>query len=215
MTSREMQGKVVSDKMNKTVVVEVKKLTKHPKYNKIVERTKKYKVHDELNRCCTGDIVRIRETRPISKTKRWIVSKILSSLDNQKEIYPHECSLDINAYFPDKVFCKERNQLKIDIKLSNNQPDDYSYIEKIASLSGTKIDAIITVSPENFNIHDPYFRETKTVNITSYKPSSFIEFSLISKKEFDRTEIGVEFFQDSRYLGELKLKTTSIVRKKS
>lgn len=212
MTSREILGQVVSDKMNKTVVVAVEKLTKHPKYGKIVKRTKKYKAHDELNRCSVGDIVSIRETRPISKTKRWIISKILSGLDNEKEDNPIQCSLDINANFPDKVFYKERNKLKIDIKLSDEQPDNNLYIEKIASLSGTEVDAVITVSPEDFNIHDTHFKEKKTTKVTSSKNHSSIEFSLMPNKEFDNTEIGVEFFQDSRYIGELKLETTSIER---
>ena len=71
-------GLVVSDKMDKTVVVAVENRIAHPKYGKIVVRTKKYKVHDEDNQCKRGDRVRIAETRPLSKTKRWEVAEILT-----------------------------------------------------------------------------------------------------------------------------------------
>jgi len=70
-------GTVVSDKMDKTVVVQVKRLFMHPRYKKYVRRSKKYKAHDEGNRCRVGDIVKIVETRPLSKEKRWKVVEIL------------------------------------------------------------------------------------------------------------------------------------------
>ena len=64
-------GEVVSDKMDKTVVVAVTRLVRHPLYGRFVKKTKKFKVHDENNECQTGDVVRIMETRPISKDKCW------------------------------------------------------------------------------------------------------------------------------------------------
>lgn len=70
-------GYVVSDKMDKTVVVEVTRQFPHPLYKKIIKRTKKYKAHDEENACGVGDLVRITETRPLSKDKRWRVQAIL------------------------------------------------------------------------------------------------------------------------------------------
>ncbi len=79
MAVKERVGEVVSDKMDKTVVVAIENRSPHPKYGKIVVRTKKYKVHDEENQCKIGDRVRIRETRPLSKTKRWMVAEILES----------------------------------------------------------------------------------------------------------------------------------------
>jgi small subunit ribosomal protein S17 len=79
MAVKERVGLVVSDKMNKTVVVAVENRAPHPKYGKIMVRTKRYKAHDEENKCHVGDRVRIRETRPLSRTKRWIVSDILNS----------------------------------------------------------------------------------------------------------------------------------------
>jgi small subunit ribosomal protein S17 len=79
MAVKERVGLVVSDKMNKTVVVAVENRAPHPKYGKIVVRTKRYKAHDEENQCKEGDRVRIRETRPLSRTKRWTVAEILSS----------------------------------------------------------------------------------------------------------------------------------------
>jgi small subunit ribosomal protein S17 len=79
MAVKERVGEVVSDKMDKTVVVAIENRSPHPKYGKIVVRTKKYKAHDEENQCKIGDRVRIRETRPLSRTKRWIVAEILET----------------------------------------------------------------------------------------------------------------------------------------
>jgi small subunit ribosomal protein S17 len=70
-------GIVVSDKMDKTVVVQVDRLVRHPMYKKYVRRRAKYTAHDETNSCKVGDRVLIRETRPFSKTKRWRVSEII------------------------------------------------------------------------------------------------------------------------------------------
>ncbi len=70
-------GKVVSDKMDKTVVVVVESRVLHPLYNKIVKQTKKFKVHDENNECKIGDKVLIMETRPLSKDKRWRLVEII------------------------------------------------------------------------------------------------------------------------------------------
>jgi small subunit ribosomal protein S17 len=77
MAVKERVGLVVSDKMDKTVVVAVENRAPHPKYRKIVVQTKRYKVHDEENRCQVGDRVRIRETRPLSRTKRWTIVDVL------------------------------------------------------------------------------------------------------------------------------------------
>ena len=71
------EGYVVSDKMDKTVVVEVEDRVKHPKYGKIIRRTKRYIAHDGENTCGVGDRVRLMETRPLSATKRWRVAEIL------------------------------------------------------------------------------------------------------------------------------------------
>ncbi|NEP17222.1 MAG: 30S ribosomal protein S17 [Leptolyngbya sp. SIO4C1] len=78
MAVKERVGLVVSDKMDKTVVVAVESRVPHPKYEKIIVRTKKFKAHDEGNQCQVGDRVRIRETRPLSRTKRWVVADVLN-----------------------------------------------------------------------------------------------------------------------------------------
>jgi small subunit ribosomal protein S17 len=70
-------GRVVSDKMDKTRVVAVDRVTRHPLYGKIIRRTKKYKFHDETNESRVGDIVKIMETRPLSKDKRWTLVEIV------------------------------------------------------------------------------------------------------------------------------------------
>jgi small subunit ribosomal protein S17 len=71
------EGLVVSDKMDKTVVVEVEDRVKHPKYGKVIRRTKRYKAHDAENACGVGDRVLLTETRPLSATKRWRVSQVI------------------------------------------------------------------------------------------------------------------------------------------
>ncbi len=79
MAVKEKVGVVVSDKMQKTVVVAVESRTSHPKYGKIVVKTTKFKAHDEEDKIREGDRVKIRETRPLSRTKRWEVVEVLSS----------------------------------------------------------------------------------------------------------------------------------------
>lgn len=74
-------GKVVSNKMQKTIVVAVEDRIRHPLYNKIVRRTKKFKAHDENNQCNIGDVVKIMETRPLSKEKRWRLVEIIKKAE--------------------------------------------------------------------------------------------------------------------------------------
>jgi small subunit ribosomal protein S17 len=76
-TKRQVIGNVVSDKMDKTIVVLVERLVKHRLYHKFIRRRSKFAAHDENNACGIGDKVLITETRPLSKTKRWRVSKIV------------------------------------------------------------------------------------------------------------------------------------------
>lgn len=73
-------GVVVSDKMDKTVVVKVDRLVKHQLYNKYIKRSVKYKVHDEQNVCKVGDRVQIIECRPLSKDKRWSLKQVIESI---------------------------------------------------------------------------------------------------------------------------------------
>jgi small subunit ribosomal protein S17 len=75
--ARTREGVVRSNSMDKTVVVEVGRLYRHPKYLKALKRRVRYKAHDETNQCEKGDLVLVEETRPLSRTKRWRVSKIL------------------------------------------------------------------------------------------------------------------------------------------
>ena len=77
MPKKVKQGVVVSDKMDKTIVVKVASYNPHPKYKKIIETNKNYKAHDEANECGIGDTVRIIESRPISGGKRWTLESIV------------------------------------------------------------------------------------------------------------------------------------------
>ena len=74
---RSETGRVVSDKMNKTVTVLVERRVKHPIYGKVVTKSKKYAAHDETNDCKTGDLVQIEECRPISRNKSWRVTRVV------------------------------------------------------------------------------------------------------------------------------------------
>jgi small subunit ribosomal protein S17 len=78
-SKRTLVGEVVSDKMDKSVTVLIKRQMKHPLYGKIIERSKKYHAHDETNQVKAGDVVEIQEGRPISKTKSWTVTRVVQA----------------------------------------------------------------------------------------------------------------------------------------
>ncbi|HEY9765930.1 MAG TPA: 30S ribosomal protein S17 [Chroococcales cyanobacterium] len=78
MPKKELIGRVVSDKMEKTIVVAVETKYPHPKYGKIVKKTNRFKAHDEENTSHTGDTVRIRESRPLSRDKRWELTEVVN-----------------------------------------------------------------------------------------------------------------------------------------
>jgi small subunit ribosomal protein S17 len=83
---KRLVGRVVSDKMQKTVVVQVERTRRHPLYGKVVRVRKKYYAHDEKNSCRTGDLVRIVESRPLSRLKRWVVEEILERSERPEEV---------------------------------------------------------------------------------------------------------------------------------
>lgn len=76
--ARTMIGKVVSDKMDKTIVVMIERKVKHPKYGKIMKRRSKIHAHDETQVCRIGNTVKVRESRPLSKTKSWVLVEVIS-----------------------------------------------------------------------------------------------------------------------------------------
>jgi small subunit ribosomal protein S17 len=81
-TKRTLSGRVVSDKMDKTVTVLVERKVTHPVYGKIIRRSQKFHAHDETNQCHTGDIVLIEECRPLSRTKSWRVAQLVQKATN-------------------------------------------------------------------------------------------------------------------------------------
>jgi len=81
MPKKILKGKVVSNKMDKTIVVAVENKRLHPRYKKLVLKTRKFKAHDESNQCKIGDLVEIIEHVPISKTKRWLLKEVLVKAD--------------------------------------------------------------------------------------------------------------------------------------
>ena len=76
---KRLTGRVTSDKMDKTIVLEVERLQRHRLYGKVLKRTKKYMAHDEENTCRIGDLVRIVESRPLSRRKHWVVEEIMET----------------------------------------------------------------------------------------------------------------------------------------
>ncbi|MEO6045374.1 MAG: 30S ribosomal protein S17 [Tepidiformaceae bacterium] len=95
-SQRIIQGTVVSNKMDKTVVVSVGRKKKHPLYHKVMSVTERYKAHDDDNGCKLGDVVRIQECRPLSKDKRWRVVQIISRGD-VADVAPDSIGRDIEA----------------------------------------------------------------------------------------------------------------------
>ena len=81
MPKKILKGKVTSNKMDKTIVVEVENKILHPRYKKLVTKTRKFKAHDENNQCNIGDVVEIIENIPISKTKKWMLKEVLTKAD--------------------------------------------------------------------------------------------------------------------------------------
>ena len=102
MTQRILEGFVVSDKMDKTVVVNVSRRKQHPRYKKVITRHSKYQAHDEVNNCAIGDLVRIQECRPISKSKRWRLIEIVRRGDIA-EISPADIGREIEEGKQDEV----------------------------------------------------------------------------------------------------------------
>ena len=91
---RTLEGTVVANKMDKTVVVAVERVKRHPLYRRTIRRTTKYKAHDERNECNLGDIVKMIESRPISKEKRWRVIEILKKGD-VPDVKPQDVTVGI------------------------------------------------------------------------------------------------------------------------
>jgi len=99
---RKLEGVVVSDKMQKTVVVKIERFKRHPLYHKVMRASKRFKAHDENNECKVGDVVIIEQTRPLSKEKRWKVVQIVKRAqqeepeEDNKEIAGEEESINSN-----------------------------------------------------------------------------------------------------------------------
>jgi len=90
------QGRVISNKMEKTIVVAVESSRRHPIYKKTITKTTRYKAHDEKNECKPGDVVRLVETRPLSKEKRWRVSEIITRV-KELDVKPEEIAVEPEA----------------------------------------------------------------------------------------------------------------------
>ncbi len=109
-------GQVVSDRMDKTVVVEVSGPKRHPLYKKIIRRVVRYKAHDEKNECQVGDKVRIVETRPLSREKRWRVAEIVAK-GEVVEVSPEEITQeDLDKVMPEKKVKEKEAKAEAEVK---------------------------------------------------------------------------------------------------
>lgn len=210
---KQREGMVVSDKMNKTIVVAVENRVNHPKYGKVLVRTKRYQVHDEKNACQVGDRVRIHETRPLSKTKRWIVDQVLKNKGQASpmiEVTPVEENLrissNVDAFFPKQVSIGETYTLKVDLSL--NLPDS-NLIDRIGAKT-IRIGAFLSISELDFDSD----KKMRVVELSPKLKSSLQVFNIVPKREGERV-IGVDFFQGSRYLGSKEVQTKVIKAKSS
>lgn len=210
MPVKQLEGVVVSDKMDKTVVVAVERRVNHEKYGKVIVRTKKYKAHDERNDCQLGDRVRIYETRPISKTKHWMVDEILKhqgSASPTMESDPIEEDPVIyrtaEAFLPNKVLLGEKVSLKIDVSVSSGHSDQPSFKRN----KSIKIGAYIFAADNDFELDE----KVQVIEILPESDTSTVTFALIPKSEGIKT-IEVDFFQSSRYLGQKEVKTEVVKR---
>lgn len=208
MPVKQLEGVVVSDKMDKTVVVAVERRKNHPKYGKVIVRTQKYKAHDEDNRCKQGDRVRIYETRPISKTKRWVVDEVLKDQGHASpmmEVTSTEEELVIyrtaEASFPQKVQVGKSFPLEVNVSVDSSLPETRAKIRS----KKVKIGAYLSVSDLDFESDN----KIKVVEILPNTDSSIVTFNLTPLTEGHKT-IEIDFFQDSRYLGQKELVTEVI-----
>jgi small subunit ribosomal protein S17 len=116
-------GQVVSNRMDKTVVVEVSGPKRHPLYKKIIRRVVKYKVHDEKNECQIGDKVKIIETRPLSREKRWRVAEIIAK-GEVVEVSPEEITReDLEKVIPEKK-AKEKAEAETEEESKEEKTED-------------------------------------------------------------------------------------------
>ena len=125
-------GVVVSDKMDKTVVVAVDRLVRHPLYKKVIRKTSKFYAHDEFNECRVGDIVEIMETRPLSKLKRWRVVRIIQRAKVPLPVAREEVAEETEEQLLEEVFAtgagtaaeQQPQQLPVDQTEEQRSPDD-------------------------------------------------------------------------------------------
>ncbi len=133
-------GTVISDKMDKTVVVAVERLVRHPLYKKVIRRTSKFYAHDEGNECRIGDIVEIMETRPLSKLKRWRVTRILQRAKVPLSVAREEVSEETEEQLLEEVLAQESSTTEkvLEEKPSASDQADTppSSSESTASFSG-------------------------------------------------------------------------------
>jgi len=125
-------GVVVSDKMDKTVVVAVDRLVRHPLYKKVIRKTSKFYAHDEFNECRVGDIVEIMETRPLSKLKRWRVVRIIQRAKVPLPVAREEVAEETEEQLLEEVFAtgaetaaeQQPQQPPVDQTEEQQSPDD-------------------------------------------------------------------------------------------
>jgi small subunit ribosomal protein S17 len=201
---KQFNGVVVSNKMQKTVVVAVENRSAHTKYGKVLVRTRKYKVHDEYNHCKVGDKVRIFETRPLSRTKRWALDKIFPRISPPSHSKEKPCNQSggiqmiygsEKIIFPEKVHIGRLYIMRVEIFI-----DDKFDLESSKMLQ--QIDTYIMASESDFELGD----RKKTIDLSLPEEQRFTTFNVVPKSKGVK-EIDIAFFQCGRYIGSTKIKT--------
>lgn len=215
MAAKEMAGWVVSDKMDKTVVVLVERRVRHPKYRKYILRSKKYKAHDEDNKCFTGDKVRIRETRPLSRTKRWCVIEILrkSVKTNMFNLDQQDLRLHASNVFscygiadiPEEVLIGIPFSLRVSLQHPSDQDLSCSYTKEFQPM---KITVYVVVSPLDFQVNEKTnIKDLVLKNPRKNPPPAHFELTPNSK---GNKPILIDFYQNTRYLGGFQVEASVV-----
>ncbi len=129
-TIKKLKGVVVSDKMDKTIVIKVDRLAEHPRYKKRVRISKKFKAHDEKNEARIGDFVEISQSRPISKDKKWKLESIIKKVETGEELDLPNKNLSVDVSVDADVDEKDKKKEGDDLENNEMAPSDETTDEK-------------------------------------------------------------------------------------
>ena len=215
MAATEINGWVVGDKMDKTVVVLVERKVKHPKYEKYILCSKKYKAHDEDNKCLAGDKVRIKEARPLSRTKRWRVIEILrkslktNTFHLEQQDYPLHLPNAFPCYgiaeIPEEVLIGIPFSLRVSLQRPYEQDPSYPDAWEFRPIN---ITIYVVVSPLDFQVNE----KTNIRGLVLKNPRKNLpvaDFQLTPNSKGNKP-ILIDFYQNTRYLGGFQVEASVV-----